>query len=142
MYRLTLYIVLFACILGFAAVSQPALAQGTNLLQNPGFEGTYSAYVPQTAQEHADCPLGICNTAQVPSGWRPWWVKARTSDANPEYKPAAPFANRIHSGSNAAQYFSFYRTHEAGFMQLVCVPANAVVQFNIWGHDWLSNGDS
>ncbi len=142
MYRLTLYIVLFACILGFAAVSQPALAQGTNLLQNPGFEGTYSAYVPQTAQEHADCPLGICNTAQVPSGWRPWWVKARSSDANPEYKPAAPFANRIHSGSNAAQYFSFYRTHEAGFMQQVSVPANAVLQFSIWGQAWLSNGDA
>ena len=142
MYRLMLYVVLFACIIGLAATSQPALAQETNLLQNPGFEGSYSAYVPQTAQEHADCPQGICNTAQVPSGWRPWWVKARSSDANPEYKPAAPFANRIHSGSNAAQYFSFYRTHQAGFLQQVNVPANAVLQFSIWGQAWLSNGDA
>jgi LysM repeat protein len=142
MYRKLLYVVLFAALLGLAATSQPALAQDNNLLQNPGFEGGYSAYRPQTAQEHADCPHGICNTVQIPSGWRPWWVKARSSDANPEYKAAAPFANRIHSGSNAGQYFTFHRTHEAGFMQQVNVPDNAVLQFSIWGQAWMTSGDS
>lgn len=142
MYRFVLYAVLFAALLGLSVAAQPALAQDNNLLQNPGFEGSYSAYRPQTAQEHADCPHGICNTVQVPHGWRPWWVKARASDANPEYKAAAPFASRIHSGSNAGQYFTFHRTHEAGFMQQANVPANAVVQFSIWGQAWLTNGDS
>lgn len=141
MHRLLLYVVLFASLLGLAAAAQPVQAQDGNLLQNPGFEGGYSAYVPQTAQERADCPHGICNTAQVPPNWRPWWIKARSSDANPEYKPAAPFANRIHSGSNAGQYFSFHRTHEAGFMQQVNVPANANLQFSIWGQAWVSNSD-
>lgn len=142
MYRLLLYVVLFAALLGLVGAAQPALAQDGNLLQNPGFEGNYSAYMPQTAQERADCPHGVCNTAQVPPSWRPWWNKARASDANPEYKPAAPFASRIRSGSNAAQYFSFYRTHEAGFMQQVNVPANATLQFSVWGQAWLSNSDS
>lgn len=142
MYRFVLYAVLFAALLGLSAAAQPALAQDNNLLQNPGFEGGYSAYHPQTAQEHADCPHGICNTVQVPFGWRPWWVKARASDANPEYKPAAPFANRIHSGSNAGQYFTFHRTHEAGFMQQVNVPANAALQFSVWGQAWVTNVDS
>lgn len=142
MYRKLLYVVLFAALLGLVVAAQPALAQDGNLLQNPGFEGGYSAYHPQTAQERADCPHGVCNTAQVPPAWRPWWIKARSSDANPEYKPAAPFANRIRSGSNAAQYFSFYRTHEAGFMQQVNVPANALLQFSVWGQAWLSNSDS
>lgn len=141
MNRFLLVVILLATLLGTAAAAQPALAQDGNLLQNPGFEGSYSAYTPQTAQERVDCPHGVCNTAQVPANWRPWWIKARSSDANPEYKPAAPFANRIRSGSNAAQYFSFYRTHEAGFMQQVNVPANAVLQFSVWGQAWLSNSD-
>lgn len=142
MTRRLLYVVLFAAILALAATSQPAMAQSNNLLQNPGFEGGYSAYRPQTGQEHADCPHGICNTVQIPSGWRPWWVKNRSTDANPEYKAAAPFDSRIHSGSNAGQYFTFHRTHEAGFMQQANVPANALVQFTIWGQAWLTNGDS
>ncbi len=142
MYRFLLLLILLSVTLGLAAAAQPVMAQDGNLLQNPGFEGGYGPYVPQTAQEHADCPHGVCNTAQVPPNWRPWWIKARSSDANPEYKPAAPFTNRIRSGSNAAQYFSFYRTHEAGFMQQVSVPTNATLQFSVWGQAWLSNSDS
>jgi LysM repeat protein len=126
-----------------AVASRPAVAQSGNLLQNPGFEGEYSTYHPQTAQEHADCPGGYCNTVQVPAGWRPWWAKEWDTDVNPEFKAATqPFANRIHSGDRAAQYFSFYRTHKAGFLQQATVPANATVQFTVWGQAWVSNDDS
>jgi hypothetical protein len=130
-------------LLAAAVASRPALAQGGNLLQNPSFEGEYSSYYPQTAQEHSDCPAGICTTVQIPSGWRPWWAKEWATDGNPEYKPATqPFANRIRSGDRAGQYFSFYRTHKAGFLQQASVPANATVQFTIWGQAWVSNDDS
>ncbi|MDT8306053.1 MAG: LysM peptidoglycan-binding domain-containing protein [Anaerolineae bacterium] len=140
----TVRLLIIALLLLTAAVaSRPAIAQSGNLLQNPSFEGGYSAYRPQTAQEHTDCPSGICNTAQVPAGWRPWWAKEWATDVNPEYKPATqPFANRIHSGDRAAQYFSFHSTHKAGFLQQVSVPANATVQFTIWGQAWVSNEDS
>lgn len=131
-----------ACAIGLILSPQPVAAQDGNLLQNPGFEGAYSAYTPRTAQEHADCPTGICNTVQVPGSWSPWWVKERSSDANPEYKAAgAPFINRVHSGARAGQYFTFHRTHKAGFYQQVSVPANAAVQFTIWGQAWVTNVD-
>lgn len=141
MYRTILFVAACVCVMGLAVAAQPAAAQGENLLQNPGFEGSYSVYRPQTAQERADCPTGICNTVQIPSGWSPWWVKEQGTDGNPEYKPAAPFAERIRSGGNAAQYFTFHRTHKAGFYQQVNVPANAVVQFSIWGQTWITNED-
>ncbi len=145
MLRLLLLLVLLAVWgLLFSPAGRPAAAQGQNLLVNPSFEGQYSAYVPETPQEAADCPVGICNTAQVPAGWKPWWVKERSSDSNPEYKPAEPnvAANRIRSGERAAQYFSFWRTHKAGLRQTLTVPANARVQFAVWGMAWMSESDS
>lgn len=117
-----------------------AAAQGTNLLVNPSFEGGYNSYVPETPQEQADCPVGVCTTAQMPHGWKPWWVKERPSDVNPEYKPAE-FGNRIRSGTRAAQYFSFWKTHKAGLRQTVTVPENAVVTFTIWGFAWMNELD-
>lgn len=131
--------------LGLFALStgSPALAQGENLLSNPGFEGQYSSYVPESPGEQADCPVGVCTTAQTPSGWKPWWVKERPTDVNPEFKPAERNVggNRVRSGDRAAQYFSFWSTHKAGLRQTVTVPANSVVQFTIWGHAWLSESD-
>lgn len=143
MKRILLALVL--CSLGLALVlpAIPAGAQGQNYLQNPGFEGGYHTYRPRTAREHADCPSGICSTVQIPQGWNPWWTKDDSSDANPEYKPATqPFGSRIHSGDRAGQYFSFHRTHRAGFYQQATVPANAPLQFSIWGQAWVSNNDS
>lgn len=141
-FRLILFILL--AIVGLSVLAllsgDTAAAQGNNLLVNPGFEGQYSAYAPETPQEASDCPLGICNTAQVPHGWKPWWVKERPTDVNPEYKPAE-FSNRVRSGSRAAQYFSFWSTHKAGLRQTVTVPENATVTFTIWGLAWMTESD-
>lgn len=141
-FRLTILILLIVA--GFAqAAGRPVLAEGENLLTNPSFEGQYSSYVPELPQEIADCPLGICTTAQHPDGWVPWWVKERPTDVNPEFKPAETnvAGNRVRSGERAAQYFSFWRTHKAGLRQTVTVPTNAVVQFTVWGHAWINNTD-
>lgn len=127
-----------------ATGDRPVSAQGNNLLANPSFEGQYTSYVPETAQEVADCPRNVCTTAQLALGWKPWWVKERPTDVNPEYKPAEANAsgNRVRSGSRAAQYFSFWSTHKAGLRQTVTVPTNAFVQFSVWGHAWLSESDT
>jgi LysM repeat protein len=139
---LTWFVMLLAGVTLLAAPTQRSvLAQGENLLTNPGFEGQYSNYVPSGG--HPDCPVGVCTTVNIPVGWWPWWVKERPSDGNPEYKPAeAPFMNRVHGGARAGQYFSFYRTHKAGFFQQVTVPANARLRFTIYGQTWITNGDT
>jgi len=140
-------LVIAACIGLYIAlvISQTsAVAQGENLLTNPGFEGQYSSYTPETGQEQADCPRGICTTAQIAPGWKPWWVKERPTDVNPEFKPAelnAP-GNRVLNGERSAQYFSFWSTHKAGLRQTVTVPAGAAVQFSIMGQAWMSESDT
>lgn len=143
---LTMFMLLALVGLGLWLVpaDHQALAQGGNLLANPSFEGQYSSYIPETPQELADCPRSICTTAQMPQGWKPWWIKERPTDVNPEYKPAEGNVggNRIHSGSRAAQYFSFWSTHKAGLRQTVTVPANAVVQFSIFGQAWMTESDN
>jgi hypothetical protein len=124
---------------------QPAQAQGENLLVNPSFEGAYSTYDPEP--DISDCPAGVCTTVQLPAGWWPWWVSQQPGDPDwknrtPEYKPAeAPFLNRVQEGQRASQYFTFYGTHTAGLWQRVSVPANANLQFAIWGQAWSNNED-
>lgn len=147
MRSVALILFIFLALFGLGFLLAPAehqvMAQGQNLLANPSFEGQYSSYVPETPQELADCPRNICTTAQMPQGWKPWWIKERPTDVNPEYKPAegSVGGNRIHSGSRAAQYFSFWSTHKAGLRQTVTVPAGAVVQFSIFGQAWMSEAD-
>jgi hypothetical protein len=138
-----IWILLLLTGMGLAVNSSQGVvsAQEDNLLTNPSFEGEYSIFIPSGG--HPDCPTGYCNTVQLPAGWMPWWMKERPSDGNPEYKPAtAPFSNRVHSGSTAAQYFTFYRTHKAGLYQQVTVPNNALVRFTIWGQAWMTDDDS
>ncbi|MFZ0548026.1 MAG: LysM peptidoglycan-binding domain-containing protein [Candidatus Promineifilaceae bacterium] len=141
-FRLIPFVLLTLIGLSILAFSEKgtAVAQGDNLLVNPSFEGQYNSYVPETPQEQADCPLGVCTTAQMPPGWKPWWVKERPTDVNPEYKPAE-FSDRVRSGSRASQYFSFWSTHKAGLRQTVTVPTNATVTFSIWGFSWMTELD-
>ncbi|MDX1613914.1 MAG: LysM domain-containing protein [Candidatus Promineifilaceae bacterium] len=142
-WHLVLPMIIVGLLITVIAANGAVQAQDGNLLTNPGFEGQYSSYVPELPQEQADCPAGICTTAQTPSGWKPWWVKERPTDVNPEYKPATRnvAGNRVRSGDRAAQYFSFWSTHKAGLRQTVSVPAGAVVQFSVWGHAWMSEQD-
>lgn len=148
-----------AVLVALSAVSS-AGAQSGNLLQNPSFEEGFYTFNPDDftwvalySSQRADCRTSDgqdlpCNTAQTPNGWIPWWISHAEGDPDwknrmPEYKPAThPFANRLHHGNFAAQYFTFHSTHTAGLLQVVDVPANAEVQFSIWGQAWSSTSDS
>jgi hypothetical protein len=134
--------------LALAAGSRSRLAAAPdNLLDNPSFEGTYSAYVPPGG--HPDCPSGVCQTAQMAPGWTPFWRSHDPADPGyiykmPEYKPATTaFSDppRVRSGEKAQQYFTFFATHQAGFYQRVAVQSGAAYCFQIWGHSWSAQDD-
>lgn len=151
--RIVPVVVIVLAFLAIVAVSMrsTAWAQGQNLLTNPGFEGAYSSFTPQTDQQRAACPVGVCTTAQMPAGWFPWWVSQTADDLPeinrmPEYKPVCPFdpcpyPDRVKSGPQALQYFTFHSTHTAGVWQQATVPANARLRFTIWGQAWSSATD-
>lgn len=141
-----------------SVMERTALAQGENLIENPGFEnGVYTfdpadyswlaLYESQRESCKFDGSYVQCNTAQTPVEWIPWWVTATAEDPAwknrmPEYKTAeAPYLDRVHSGNRAAQYFSFHSTHTAGLLQIVEVADNANLRFSIWGQAWSSATD-
>jgi hypothetical protein len=119
-----------------------------NLLINPSFEGDYHSYIPPSS--NPDCPAGICQTAQMSDGWKPYWKIHDPADDSwifrmPEYKPAdlfVPPPPRVRTGDRAQQYFTFWSTHIAGFYQRVPVQMGRQYCFTIWGHSWSSNDDN
>ncbi len=138
---------LFLFLLLLTAVLAVFAGGDANLVENPSFEGQYTSYVPPGG--HPDCPAGICTTAQMAPGWTPWWRSHDPSDPDfiirmPEYKPADPNFNnppRVRTGQAAQQYFTFFSTHEAGFLQQIPVIPGLTYQFQIWGHSWSAEDD-
>ncbi len=100
--------------------------QGGNLLQNPGFEGDYVAINDDT-------------TLRVAPNWQPWSLPQGDSssiNARPEYK-AAP-ASRVHSGSAAQEYNTFFATHTGGVYQRVPVTPGTELRFSVFVYVWSS----
>jgi hypothetical protein len=105
-----------------------------NLLANPDFEGEYFQFA------HFGSIL-------VADKWLPWWVPQAPDDPPwknrmPEYGPAAPDQDRIHSGSSAQRLFTYYGTHVGGVYQRVShlLPGTRL-RFSIWGQAWAGEGD-
>src|SRR5581483_4396304 len=107
-------------------------AQGQNLLQNPGFEGTYVQFAGDP-------------TRLVAPGWSAWNVARKAGDPGfvnltPEYRPAAN-SKRIHSGSSAQELFTFFATHTAGVFQRVPLPAGSKARFSAFINVWSTSLD-
>ncbi|MCA9970037.1 MAG: hypothetical protein KC425_07475 [Anaerolineales bacterium] len=130
------------------AVSAPATAPltatltctGTNLLQNPGFEGPYTAY-QYPPPGHPDCGGTDCERAQMPAGWHPRWLPdgAEPWIIMPEYTASTPDQvnpDRVRSGEKSLHYFSFFTRHESAVHQQVAVEPGSVYCFSAWGHAW------
>jgi hypothetical protein len=145
-------------VLGGVAARPAAPARDSgNLLVNPGFEAPYVKQCCHTEAGLAGLPI---DEIQVAHGWLGWWYPPGIDEAHPEYcgdsapdkcqawhrpewREAAPFAERIREGKNAQKYFTFYSVHEAGmYQQASGVPVGARVRFSIYMHAWSNNGDS
>ena len=137
---------------GFTPQVDAGPATAPNLLVNPGFENPYSKQCCHT-ESWAPPTLPI-DEVQVANGWRGWWLEPGdaehptncagcTSWHRPEWREAAPFANRIHSGGNAQKYFTFFSTHEAGMYQQVSgVTPGQPYRFTVYMHAWSTTGSS
>jgi LysM repeat protein len=139
------------------AAAEPTPAVAGNLLANPGFEDPYHKQCCHT--EPNFYPNSPYEEVQVAHGWSGWWREPDLDPGptsrypvtcdyqgvpgnctvyhRPEWRGAAPFANRIHSGVQAQKYFTFFSTHEAGMYQKVTtVRPGQKLQFTIYLQAW------
>lgn len=111
----------------------PSLAQGPNLIQNPGFEQPY-AILP----DKENCAIA--------APWIAWWIEGIPEETSqgfrlaPEYKAATrgdfPY-NRVRNGEFAQQYFHSFGNFQAGLYQPVSnVAVGSRLRFEIWGMTW------
>jgi LysM repeat protein len=140
-FSVVLLLTVFASLWGNHSLAQPPEAKArqepANLLQNPGFEGSYYPW------------MGI-NEVQVAHGWTPWWRNRTDADPpayffKPEYKRADGyvFPKRVHGGTTAQQWFTFHATHQAGmYQQVFNVTPGVRYRFTIWAHVWSSTQDN
>lgn len=134
LFKTTLLLALLVLIVGGSA----ALAQ-TNLLTNPGFEPPF-------------VNVGGNALVQVADGWTPWHVPRGPGDTEsqnlqPEYYASSDTESglgvpRIHSGSEAQQWQTFFGTHEGGIFQRVTgVASGTQYTFSIYAWVWSTSFD-
>ena len=111
------------------------------LLKNGGFErdwgeeSDHRVTVVPNGEEPYETELGEIHT---PPGWRSWfyhdpgnWDQPEVGDVRKEHVPY-----RIHGGEKAVRLFTFYRRHDAGFMQQVQVDPGQNLRLTAWAHAW------
>ncbi|HVU12647.1 MAG TPA: LysM peptidoglycan-binding domain-containing protein [Phototrophicaceae bacterium] len=134
MNRSPIFRTLLLCLVLVSALTaaQTLLAQAGNLLTNPGFEKPFQAVTGSTS-------------SMIAQGWTAWALQ-QGQNKEPEYYPASDTTNgmptpRIHSGSDAQQYFSYFAPHIGGVYQTVSgVNAGDQLTFSIYAYVWSSNG--
>lgn len=124
-------------LVALVTVALPVHAQGgTNLLNNPGFEGFYRSF------DYGNAGPGLVLEFRVADGWQPWYRQQGAGDPEwqyrrPEYRPASYSYN----GSAAQQFFTSFGTHEAGLYQRVTgVAAGRTYRFSLAMYIWSSMG--
>jgi len=122
-----------------AASVEIAVAQ--NILVNGSFEAEWSAdgghrciVIPNS---------GVPEEREIgnifaPPGWLPWFRHNPGQWDQPEVRDAwaALDPRRVHSGQKATMLFTFYRRHDAGFLQQVSVAPGTRVRLSAWAHAW------
>ncbi|MCB8989746.1 MAG: hypothetical protein H6664_00365 [Ardenticatenaceae bacterium] len=129
------------------AIRTSTVCTGTNLLQNPGFEGEYTAYQypppghPDCQTWYPDQPNQYCERAQMPAEWHPRWLPDGTElyIIMPEYTASTPDQvnpDRVRSGEKSLHYWSFWSRHESAVHQQVTAVPGEQFCFSVWGHAW------
>ncbi len=132
-------VLLLALLLGLGPVTPaPVLAEGPNLLQNPGFEQPFVASIPGKE----NCLLA--------APWEAWFVEGSPEETSKGYKLAPEYklatradypGNRVRNGELSQQYFHSFGNFIAGVFQTVHnVTPGARYKAEMWIMSW-SCGD-
>ncbi|MCI0713527.1 MAG: LysM peptidoglycan-binding domain-containing protein [Chloroflexi bacterium] len=109
------------------ALPGPLQAQNSdNLLTNGDFEGSFEAVRGDV-------------TKTVAEGWEPWNLDVGdpTSSLNREPEYGVAPSNRVHGGSSAQEYNTFFAPHDAGLLQRVDdVTAGTAYTFSVFMYIW------
>ncbi len=118
----------------------PGLAQGPNLLQNPGFELPHVQSIPGKENCFLAAP------------WAAWFITGSPDEAYkglhlaPEYKGAtrADFpGNRVRNGDLSQQWFHSYGSFQAGILQQVSnIQVGSKLKFELWVLTWSCDKES
>lgn len=116
------------------------------VIMNPGFEEGWhraAAYWTPTGGPYHD----EFNEVAPPEGWTAWWREEFLCSGTSDWRTGRPEVRviddsdpkRIHSGSQATKWFTFWRCHEGGLYQQVTVEAGKYYTLKAFGHSWFSN---
>jgi len=112
-----------------------------NLLENGGFEADWAE---EKSHRCLVLPKGAdpyeTDTGNIftPPGWVTWFRHDPGTWDQPEVRDARAThdARRVHSGEKAMLLFTFYRKHDAGFLQQVHVAPGQKLRLSAWAHAW------
>jgi hypothetical protein len=119
----------------------------TNLLRNGDFEADWSqdkshhCWVFPTAAQPYQTDVGNIFS---PPGWTTWFLHEVGVWSQPEVRDAwiTGDARRVHSGQKAILLFTFFRKHDAGFLQQVQVSPGTRLRLSAWAHAWSNHEDA
>jgi hypothetical protein len=116
-----------------------------NLLRNGGFEAdwgeesSHRVLIFPADGEPYETERGEFHT---PPGWVSWFYHDPGTWDQPEVgdirRSLADY--RVRSGEKAAKLFTFYRKHDAGFIQRVAVESGQTLRLSAWAHAWSNHG--
>jgi hypothetical protein len=112
-----------------------------NLLKNGGFEADWGdershrcLIFPEGAAPYTTDIENIL----TPPGWVVWFHHKPGTWDQPEVRDAWQQSDphRVHSGRKGILLFTFYRGHDAGFLQQVRVTPGTRLRLTAWAHAW------
>ena len=117
-----------------------------NLLRNGGFEADWGEekshrclIIPKDGSPY-EKDVGNIFT---PPGWLTWfrhdpgtWDQPEVRDAWKEHD-----VRRVHGGQKGMLLFTFYRKHDAGFLQQISVTPGTSLRLTAWAHAWSNSMD-
>jgi hypothetical protein len=122
-------------------------------IQNAGFEadwseeGSHHCLIIETNGAIEDT---VRDNIFTPPGWVTWFLHGMPVEHDPQNQvgwsqPEVRDSrdtdpDRMHSGEKGMLLFTFWRVHDAGFLQQVEVGAGTPVRFAAWAHAWSNNG--